>query len=211
MAAGEGRTTKIPLHDDAGWLHCVEAGVSFQDRIYDIYVITHVPTGREYVGCTIHGAQARWNQHVGARHVSPGFLHQAMRQFGIDQFVVAVITQVHERDNPHARERAEMCARNSFWPNGFNKHQWTLASKEERAASVYGNPTRTMVRRPKKQNLQFIDAGQSIFGKSGWQRQLAYALDVNETTISAYANGFRAIPKHVDLALEALLNRKKAA
>lgn len=53
-------------------------------------------------------------------------------------------------------------------------------------------------------NEEFIASGQRIFGKSGWQRQLAKRLGRDEGTVSRYAKGRVPIPEVVALAMRGL-------
>lgn len=58
---------------------------------------------------------------------------------------------------------------------------------------------------------QFILAGQRLYGRHGWKSELADNLGLDRTTVWRYAKGDRPIPESVQLALEALLNRRATA
>ena len=55
---------------------------------------------------------------------------------------------------------------------------------------------------------EFISLGQKIYGKVGWQRQLAEDLRVTQGTISRYARGHNPIPRQTQLALLGLLSER---
>lgn len=56
----------------------------------------------------------------------------------------------------------------------------------------------------------FIAIAVSIYGKSGWQTQLANDLGVTKATVSKYKNGVNPIPQSIGLALEGIKARKEA-
>lgn len=56
----------------------------------------------------------------------------------------------------------------------------------------------------------FIATAVSIYGKSGWQTQLAADLGVTKSTVNKYKNGVNPIPKSIGLALEGIKARKEA-
>lgn len=56
----------------------------------------------------------------------------------------------------------------------------------------------------------FIATAVSIYGKSGWQTQLANDLGVTKATVSKYKNGVNPIPQSIGLALEGIKARKEA-
>jgi transcriptional regulator with XRE-family HTH domain len=55
---------------------------------------------------------------------------------------------------------------------------------------------------------QFSLAGRRLYGRHGWQTELAEKLGIDRTTVWRYAKGHRSIPESVTLALEALQTRQ---
>ena len=51
---------------------------------------------------------------------------------------------------------------------------------------------------------EFIALGQRIYGKSGWQKQLAEGLGRSPVTINRYARGGLPIPAVVEVAMRGL-------
>lgn len=54
------------------------------------------------------------------------------------------------------------------------------------------------------EKTEFIALGQKIYGKSGWQKQLAAGLGMSPTTINRYARGGLTIPPVVAVAMRGL-------
>jgi DNA-binding XRE family transcriptional regulator len=50
----------------------------------------------------------------------------------------------------------------------------------------------------------FIAAGERLYGKHGWQTQLAETLGMSRATIHRYAKGKLPVPGRVALAMQAL-------
>ena len=57
---------------------------------------------------------------------------------------------------------------------------------------------------------EFIALGQRLYGKSGWQRQLAEDLRVTPSTVSRWAKGHFPVPRQTQLAMLGLLSEKAA-
>lgn len=55
---------------------------------------------------------------------------------------------------------------------------------------------------------EFIASGQRIYGKSGWQKQLAERLKMAPATINRYARGHVSIPVVIALAMRGLEGEK---
>lgn len=55
-----------------------------------IYSITHIATGRKYIGASTD-IQSRWTQHIRKAAKGKGsYIHKAMAQYGVDQFLFRV-------------------------------------------------------------------------------------------------------------------------
>lgn len=58
-----------------------------------IYAITHLPTGRFYIGQTRHPLSARWSVHKSEAKRRPrSHLHKAIRKHGADEFEIQQLT-----------------------------------------------------------------------------------------------------------------------
>ena len=55
---------------------------------------------------------------------------------------------------------------------------------------------------------EFIASGKRIYGKSGWQKQVAEALGRTASTVNRYARGHDPIPEIVALAMKGLEDGK---
>lgn len=56
-----------------------------------VYMITHLPSGKRYIGVTIRWLMQRWWEHYKADSGSP--LHQLIKQDGIEQFTFQIVAQ----------------------------------------------------------------------------------------------------------------------
>lgn len=94
-----------------------------QDRYGIIYVITHIDSGKQYVGQTTVSLKARWQKHVNkAKHARkyPTYIGYAIRKYGAEAFELLVLD--------HAQSREELDHKECFWmdfldtraPSGFN-------------------------------------------------------------------------------------------
>lgn len=69
-----------------------------------VYVITNKVNGKQYVGKTIEGVEARWREHcLSAKRGSLHGIHRAIRKYGADAFVVEVLET--SEDNNFLLER----------------------------------------------------------------------------------------------------------
>jgi len=56
-----------------------------------VYMITHIPTGKKYVGVTVRWVMQRWWEHFKATSGSP--LHQLITQDGVEAFTFQILAQ----------------------------------------------------------------------------------------------------------------------
>lgn len=91
----------------------------------NVYVITHVASGRQYFGCTSYGVDDRWKQHCASSGSQPGPLYEAMREHGRDAFTVAEIARFKWSLDGFEYERLMMHKYGSFAPQGFNRRPTT--------------------------------------------------------------------------------------
>ena len=63
-----------------------------------IYKITNLANNKIYIGETIRNLNVRWNEHkseaLGGRHGYTYHLHNAIRKYGIDNFIIENNTYV---------------------------------------------------------------------------------------------------------------------
>lgn len=125
-----------------------------------VYVITHMPSGREYVGSARYGIAARWAAHVssskGMTRGSP--LGRLIASDGPVAFSMVEIAQYDTVAEARIAEVQTMRSRSSFWPRGLNvtpdanssyrKHlreerqrAFEIAMQRVRAASLHGLTT----------------------------------------------------------------------
>ena len=81
----------------------------------DIYVITNIITGTQYVGQS-KNAQKRFLAHKMAKDNT--LLHQAIRNYGADNFILEVLEEQIEDFN--IKEKEWIIKLNTLYPNGYN-------------------------------------------------------------------------------------------
>lgn len=67
-----------------------------------VYIVTHLASGRVYVGQTKQSVRARWAQHCSQPHCAR--LHRAIKKYGPDAFSVGVVAQADAQDSLDAAE-----------------------------------------------------------------------------------------------------------
>lgn len=89
-----------------------------------IYLVTHVESGKMYVGLTVQTFELRWNQHKedSRKHYikSEESLHAAMREFGHTAFEIAIIDRGTTKTDLEAKERKWIRRLETMVPKGFN-------------------------------------------------------------------------------------------
>lgn len=86
-----------------------------------IYTLTHIESGRLYVGVTKSKLSKRWGQHLrDARLRRTSVLHRAILKYGADAFRREVIERHDDDDVACARERELIALLNTRVPHGFN-------------------------------------------------------------------------------------------
>lgn len=98
-----------------------------------IYVITHVASGRQYVGQTVKKAKHRWREHCNAgRGTSDQTYHysmyiaNAMRKHGVEAFTFKVIEVCGSREELDEREPFWIRKLGTLEPHGFNLREGPL-------------------------------------------------------------------------------------
>lgn len=87
-----------------------------------IYKVTHVASGRVYIGITIKDEHARWRQHcdhaMSGRLNTP--LHVAIRQYGAEAFTVEHAASAMTRYDAGMAEKTLIAQFDCVTPKGFN-------------------------------------------------------------------------------------------
>lgn len=87
-----------------------------------LYVVTHVASGRKYVGITTKTVMRRWSAHqCHARHGSKMLLHVAIREHGSDAFDVEHIACGRDFEALKAAEMAAILQFDCMAPRGYNR------------------------------------------------------------------------------------------
>src|SRR5262245_13571304 len=108
--------TDIPHYTSPTSRHTTQGGI--------VYLITHMPTAKQYVGMTRRSLHTRWKQHVldaqafACRH--PLSLHAAMRSALQAEFTVQVIDTGKGRNELRRKEAAWIARLRTNTPHGFN-------------------------------------------------------------------------------------------
>lgn len=87
-----------------------------------VYRISHIETGRSYIGITCKALATRWCQHKSAsRAASPKCsLHRALKKHGPNAFHVEVAYEAVDDLEAQAVERALIAAHGTLSPRGYN-------------------------------------------------------------------------------------------
>ncbi len=112
-----------------------------------VYKVTHVASGRHYIGITVKEEAFRFRQHV--QHATSGRLstplHVAIREFGAEAFIVEHIATAFTRKDAGEIEKLLILETNCVTPNGFNGNyggepdaRWTDEAKARASASHKG-------------------------------------------------------------------------
>ena len=86
-----------------------------------IYVITHIESGRKYVGQTMLSVHDRFEEHVwSAEAGSDRPLPAAIREYGEDAFAIEEVEKTSSLDDANRKERRLIRSLGTLFPNGFN-------------------------------------------------------------------------------------------
>jgi hypothetical protein len=114
-----------------------ERGITTDGMCWYVYVVTHVPTGRVYVG-KARRPFARWNSHVAAARRHPTQrIHGAIRRCGVEDFSFRIVQELPTEEAAYEAERrwmAELHATESR--HGYNQTEGGRASRPERHRST---------------------------------------------------------------------------
>ncbi|WP_138514633.1 GIY-YIG nuclease family protein [Rhodoferax bucti] len=89
-----------------------------------IYLVTHLNSGRQYVGITVQTLSRRWQQHLqdakSGEVKGEESLHAAIRTFGNSAFNIEQIDRGTSKGTLEAKEREWIQCLNTLAPSGFN-------------------------------------------------------------------------------------------
>lgn len=89
-----------------------------------IYLVTHVASGKKYVGLTIQGLERRWTYHLEqarAGHIKGAdSLHAAIREYGSEAFTRVQIDSGKAKIDLEKKERYWIQFHGTLTPNGYN-------------------------------------------------------------------------------------------
>lgn len=89
--------------------------------LWTVYLITCVPSGMQYVGCTRVGIEQRWQRHWAiARDGGGSDLHDAIREHGPDAFTRVALGTFDTKEAGEAFERLKIAELGTLHPNGLN-------------------------------------------------------------------------------------------
>lgn len=88
--------------------------------MYDIYLVTNLANGKQYVGQTFQDLKDRWLQHTSEANRGSNFhFHNAIRKYGPDSFSKEIIETVETRKQANDREKHYISHFDTF-NNGYN-------------------------------------------------------------------------------------------
>lgn len=87
----------------------------------EIYLLTNITNGKQYIGQTTRGARRRWSQHIlEAKQGTNRILCHAIRKYGAGAFTLAVIDTADNHDDLDAKEIYWIKTQGSLSPGGYN-------------------------------------------------------------------------------------------
>lgn len=86
------------------------------ERRFNIYLVTHRETGKQYVGATNGDVELRWSKHdIGFSHMGA-----AVRAYGFDAFTVEHIACAVGKKDAHIVEGQAVIQYQTVFPFGYN-------------------------------------------------------------------------------------------
>lgn len=90
-------------------------------KMYEIYLIEHIATGKKYVGCTSKGYENRIKQHIRMAFWRPAtYLHRSIATHGVDAFSFSRIDTAESVSHMAERERYWIKELATLAPHGYN-------------------------------------------------------------------------------------------
>ena len=93
--------------------------------MFKVYLITNTENQMKYVGVTCRDVEVRFKEHVSNALVSNSMapLHQAIRKFGADKFVVEVLESEVVQEDARDRELFYISKYHTSEPDGYNNYR----------------------------------------------------------------------------------------
>lgn len=92
------------------------------DNLYNIYKITNKVNNMIYIGCTTKSVEERFSGHLSAYRHKNNDLYLAMREYGIDNFIVELVEHGTNDTIRYDREKFYISKFDSMNPNiGYNR------------------------------------------------------------------------------------------
>lgn len=111
-----------------------------------IYRVTHLATGRSYVGLTKSSLPKRWSEHVklarSKKKVTVNSLHAAIREHGSEAFSMSLLAEAHTTDDLATLEQHHITTLGTRAPAGFNLRRGGGGAHHKKGRSVVVNGIR---------------------------------------------------------------------
>jgi group I intron endonuclease len=85
-----------------------------------IYKITNKINKKAYIGQTIMSLKRRWTGHIYKSKKSNTPLHNAIKKYGADNFIIQEIGGANSQSELNYQEWLLIYNHNTLWPNGYN-------------------------------------------------------------------------------------------
>jgi len=85
-----------------------------------IYKITHIESGRIYIGQTIGTIENRWKDHCKGYKQPTSHLHRAIQKYGVDSFKVEQVATALTLDELNNLEEKYITEYDCLSPKGYN-------------------------------------------------------------------------------------------
>lgn len=90
-------------------------------KMFSVYMVTSVVSGKRYIGITSRTVAQRWKAHCRDAKNGAGFhLHAAIRKYGEDQFLIQVLSAAQSLEEACQLERAAIAKYETFGDGGYN-------------------------------------------------------------------------------------------
>ncbi len=118
-----------------------------EPRLFEVYVVTNLVNGKQYVGKTIRSAKSRWAQHCRDCGKGQSLFARAIHKYGPKAFEVSVLYRGVDEREIFAVEKAMIAQYGTYTPGGYNLtiggdgpsgHKQSQSHREKTAASKRG-------------------------------------------------------------------------
>lgn len=112
-----------------------------------LYLITCVPTGKEYVGVTTGSLEKRWGEHVSNSKTNSDSkvkLYRAIRKYGTDNFKIELLRDDASNYSELLKQEFKEVARRDTYKNGLNSTPGGETTGDPRSIKVQGQTFPTL-------------------------------------------------------------------